>query len=34
MDVEIGREILGIPLADHIIIGDGRYYSFKEGARL
>ena len=27
-------EILGIPLLDHIIIGDGRYYSFKEGARL
>jgi DNA repair protein RadC len=27
-------EILGVPLLDHIIIGDGRYYSFKEGARL
>ena len=23
-------EFLGIPLMDHIIIGDGRYYSFKE----
>jgi DNA repair protein RadC len=23
-------DVLGIPLMDHIIIGDGRYYSFKE----
>ena len=23
-------EVLGIPLMDHIIIGDGKYYSFKE----
>ena len=27
--------LLGIPVLDHIVIGhDGRYYSFKEGARL
>jgi DNA repair protein RadC len=23
-------DVLGIPLLDHIIVGDGRYYSFKE----
>ena len=23
-------DVLGIPLMDHVIIGDGRYYSFKE----
>ncbi|MCH4157618.1 MAG: DNA repair protein RadC [Acidaminococcaceae bacterium] len=23
-------EIMGIPLLDHVVIGDGRYYSFKE----
>ena len=23
-------EVLGIPLMDHIVIGDGTYYSFKE----
>ena len=39
-DVELTRrlaaagEVIGIPVLDHIIIGDGRYYSFKEGARL
>lgn len=27
-------EFLGIPLMDHIIIGDGRYYSFKEHGNL
>ena len=27
-------EVLGIPLLDHIIIGDGRYYSFKEAGGL
>jgi DNA repair protein RadC len=27
-------EILGVPLLDHIVIGDGRYYSFRDGARL
>jgi DNA repair protein RadC len=27
-------DIMGIPLLDHVIVGDGRYYSFKEGARL
>jgi DNA repair protein RadC len=24
-------EIMGIPLLDHVIVGDGRYYSFREG---
>jgi DNA repair protein RadC len=27
-------ELLGIPLLDHVIIGDHRYYSFKEGGLL
>ena len=27
-------EVLGIPLLDHIIIGDGRYFSFKEAGGL
>ena len=26
--------ILGVDVLDHIIVGDGRYYSFKEGGRL
>jgi len=39
-DLEITRrlaaagELLGIPVLDHIIIGDGSYYSFKEADRL
>jgi DNA repair protein RadC len=39
-DVEVTRrlaasgQVLGIELLDHIVVGDGRYYSFKEGARL
>ena len=39
-DVELTRrlaaagEVLGVPVLDHIIIGDGRYYSFKEAGRL
>jgi DNA repair protein RadC len=24
-------DIMGIPLLDHVIVGDGRYYSFREG---
>ena len=28
--LEEGGNILGIPLLDHVIIGDGRYYSMKE----
>ena len=28
--LEEAGNILGIPLLDHIVIGDGRYYSFKE----
>jgi len=31
--VEVG-DVIGIPVLDHIIIGDGRYYSFKEAGRL
>jgi DNA repair protein RadC len=26
--------VLGIDVLDHIVVGDGRYYSFKEGSRL
>jgi DNA repair protein RadC len=39
-DVDVTRrlsasgQVLGIELLDHIVVGDGRYYSFKEGARL
>ena len=28
--LEEAGNVLGIPLLDHIVIGDGRYYSFKE----
>lgn len=28
--LEEAGEILGIPVIDHVVIGDGRYYSFKE----
>ncbi len=28
--LEEGGNLLGIPLIDHVVIGDGRYYSFKE----
>jgi DNA repair protein RadC len=27
-------EMLGVPLLDHIVIGDARYFSFKEAGRL
>jgi len=27
-------EVLGIEVLDHIVVGDGRYYSFKEGGRV
>ena len=39
-DVDLTRrlaaagELIGIPLLDHIVIGDGRYFSFKEAGRL
>jgi DNA repair protein RadC len=39
-DIQITRrlaatgELLGIPLLDHIIVGDRRYYSFKEAHQL
>ena len=26
--------LLGVDVLDHIIVGDGRYYSFKEAGRL
>jgi DNA repair protein RadC len=26
--------LLGVEVLDHIIVGDSRYYSFKEGGRL
>ncbi len=32
--VQKAGEILGIPLIDHIILGDGDYYSFKEQNKL
>lgn len=32
--LEESGKVLGIPLVDHLIIGDGRYYSFKEHAEL
>jgi DNA repair protein RadC len=28
--LEDAGRVLGIPLLDHVVIGDGRYYSFKE----
>src|SRR5438105_4378918 len=39
-DIEVTRrlaatgQVIGIEVLDHIVVGDGRYYSFKEGARL
>ena len=39
-DVEVTRrlaaagQVVGIEMLDHIVVGDGRYYSFKEGGRL
>lgn len=27
-------EILGVDVVDHVIVADGRYYSFREGGRL
>ena len=39
-DVQLTRRLvdagalLGVEVLDHIIVGDGRYYSFKEGGRL
>ena len=27
-------ELMCVPLIDHVIVGDGRYYSFKEGGTL
>ena len=32
--LEEAGSILGIPLIDHIVIGDGRYYSFREHGEL
>lgn len=39
-DLEVTRrlvatgDLLGIAVLDHIVVGDGRYYSFKEGGRM
>ena len=39
-DVQLTRRLvdagalLGVEVLDHIIVGDGRYYSFREGGRL
>lgn len=27
-------DMLGIPVLDHIVVGDGRYFSFKESGRM
>jgi len=27
-------DLLGIPVLDHIVIGDGRHFSFKEAGRM
>lgn len=27
-------DLLGIPVLDHIVVGEGRYFSFKEGGRM
>ncbi len=38
-DVDVTRrlvatgDVLGIPVLDHIVVGEGRYFSFKEGGR-
>lgn len=32
--LEEASQVLGIPLLDHLVIGDGRYYSFKEHGEL
>lgn len=32
--VKAAGDILGVPLMDHLIIGDGTYYSFKESCLL
>ncbi len=32
--VEKGAQLLGLTLADHIVIGDNRYYSFRENHML
>lgn len=29
-----GADLLGLALLDHVIVGDGRFYSFKEGGHL
>jgi DNA repair protein RadC len=31
--VDAGK-LIGVEVLDHIIVGDGRYYSFKEGSCL
>jgi DNA repair protein RadC len=31
--VDAGR-LIGVEVLDHIIVGEGRYFSFREGGRL
>jgi DNA repair protein RadC len=32
--IAAGAQLMSVPILDHIVIGDGRYYSFKEGGHL
>ena len=34
LQISEAGKLLGIPLLDHIIIGNGRYYSFKDAGAL
>ncbi|HEX8904971.1 MAG TPA: DNA repair protein RadC, partial [Longimicrobiaceae bacterium] len=33
-DLVLAGELLGVPVSDHVIIGEGRYWSFKERGEL
>ena len=33
-EIQEAARLIGIPLEDHIVIGDNAYYSFKEGGVL
>jgi DNA repair protein RadC len=32
--ISAGAQLMSVPMLDHIVIGDGRYFSFKEGGQL
>ena len=32
--IAAGAQLMSVPILDHIVIGDGRYFSFKEGGQL